>query len=58
MWSVKIVSNINVYSDWGAASALGVVLLLIILTILWSCRKRVRALVKQASSAKVGAPSL
>lgn len=49
MWSVKIVSNINVYSDWGAASALGVVLLLIILGILGSCRKLVRTIVKQVS---------
>ena len=29
MWSMKIASNINTYGDWGAASALGVVMLLI-----------------------------
>jgi putative spermidine/putrescine transport system permease protein len=49
MWSVKIVSNINVYSDWGAASALGVVLLFIIIASLWSCRMLVRAIVRQMS---------
>jgi putative spermidine/putrescine transport system permease protein len=49
MWSVKIVSNINVYADWGAASALGVVLLAIIVAILWACRALLRVLVRQAS---------
>jgi ABC-type spermidine/putrescine transport system permease subunit I len=38
MWSMKIESNINVYPDWGAASALGVVLLVIVLVLLWLCR--------------------
>jgi ABC-type spermidine/putrescine transport system permease subunit I len=47
MWSVKIVSNINVYSDWGAASALGVVLLLIIIAILWASRTLVGLVVKR-----------
>ena len=27
MWAMKIESNVNQYPDWGAASALGVVLL-------------------------------
>lgn len=35
MWAMQIERSIAVYSDWGAASALGVVLLLITLGILW-----------------------
>ena len=35
MWSMQIERNITYHSDWGAASALGVVLLVITLTILW-----------------------
>jgi ABC-type spermidine/putrescine transport system permease subunit I len=47
MWSMKIVSNINIYSDWGAASALGVVLLLVALAVLWCCRRLVQAAMRQ-----------
>jgi ABC-type spermidine/putrescine transport system permease subunit I len=43
MWSMKIVSNINIYADWGAASALGVVLLVVAFAVLWGCRGLVRA---------------
>lgn len=35
MWSMQIERSIAVYADWGAASALGVVLLVITLGILW-----------------------
>jgi putative spermidine/putrescine transport system permease protein/spermidine/putrescine transport system permease protein len=35
MWSMSIERNVAVYSDWGAASALGVVLLVVTLAILW-----------------------
>lgn len=35
MWAMQIERSIAVYSDWGAASALGVVLLVITLGILW-----------------------
>jgi putative spermidine/putrescine transport system permease protein/spermidine/putrescine transport system permease protein len=35
MWSMQIERSIAVYSDWGAASALGVVLLVITMGILW-----------------------
>lgn len=35
MWSMQIERNITYHADWGAASALGVVLLLITLGILW-----------------------
>lgn len=35
MWSMQIERSIAVYSDWGAASALGVVLLVITIGVLW-----------------------
>ncbi|WP_374441427.1 ABC transporter permease [Stella sp.] len=35
MWSMSIERSVAVYSDWGAASALGVVLLVVTLGILW-----------------------
>ena len=35
MWSMQIERNVTYYSDWGAASALGVVLLVMTLGILW-----------------------
>ncbi len=35
MWAMQIERSLAVYSDWGAASALGVVLLVITLAILW-----------------------
>jgi putative spermidine/putrescine transport system permease protein/spermidine/putrescine transport system permease protein len=36
MWSMQIERNVTYYADWGAASALGVVLLVLTLAILWS----------------------
>jgi ABC-type spermidine/putrescine transport system permease subunit I len=50
MWSMKIETNIDRYTDWGAASALGVVLLVITLAVLWVCRKLVRALAHRTQS--------
>jgi putative spermidine/putrescine transport system permease protein/spermidine/putrescine transport system permease protein len=35
MWSMQIERNVTYYADWGAASALGVVLLVLTLGILW-----------------------
>jgi putative spermidine/putrescine transport system permease protein/spermidine/putrescine transport system permease protein len=35
MWSMQIERNVSYYGDWGAASALGVVLLVLTLAILW-----------------------
>ena len=35
MWSMQIERNITYYADWGAASSLGVVLLVMTLSILW-----------------------
>jgi ABC-type spermidine/putrescine transport system permease subunit I len=35
MWSMQIERNVTYHSDWGAASALGVVLLLMTLALLW-----------------------
>src|SRR5262249_27092448 len=35
MWSMQIERNVSYYDDWGAASALGVVLLVLTLGILW-----------------------
>ena len=35
MWSMQIERNVTYHSDWGAASALGVVLLAMTLAILW-----------------------
>lgn len=36
MWSMQIERNVTYHSDWGAASALGVVLLVMTLGILWA----------------------
>jgi len=35
MWSMQIERSVSYHSDWGAASALGVVLLVMALGILW-----------------------
>ena len=35
MWSMQIERNVTYYADWGAASALGVVLLVMTIAILW-----------------------
>ena len=35
MWSMQIERNVSYYGDWGAASALGVVLLVLTIGILW-----------------------
>jgi ABC-type spermidine/putrescine transport system permease subunit I len=35
MWAMQIERSIAVYSDWGAASALGVVLLVVTMGVLW-----------------------
>ncbi len=35
MWSMQIERNVTYYSDWGAASALGVVLLVMTIAVLW-----------------------
>jgi putative spermidine/putrescine transport system permease protein len=43
MWSMKIETSIDRYTDWGAASSLGVVLLLIVLAILAAARGIIRA---------------
>ena len=39
MWSMQIESNVALYANWGAASALGVVLLAVTLAILWGMNK-------------------
>jgi len=39
MWSMQIESNIALYSNWGAASALGVLLLVVTLLLLWGVRR-------------------
>jgi ABC-type spermidine/putrescine transport system permease subunit I len=36
MWAMQIETNVTYHSDWGAASALGVVLLVMTLAILWA----------------------
>jgi ABC-type spermidine/putrescine transport system permease subunit I len=46
MWSMKIETSIDRYTDWGAASSLGVVLLLITLATLWIARKLLRRFVR------------
>ncbi len=48
MWSMKIESNVNTYPDWGAASALDVVLLLIALAILGTCSRLVAVALRRA----------
>ena len=42
MWSMQIERSMAVYSDWGAASALGVVLLVITIGLLWLVSRIVR----------------
>ena len=42
MWSMQIESNVALYANWGAASALGVVLLVVTLGILWSMNRLFR----------------
>ena len=42
MVSMKIASNIELFVNWGAASALGVVLLAITLLILWAAGRLLR----------------
>jgi ABC-type spermidine/putrescine transport system permease subunit I len=42
MWSMQIERNLSMYSDWGATSALGVVLLVVTLGILWVMSRLVR----------------
>ncbi|UXX84749.1 ABC transporter permease [Roseovarius pelagicus] len=39
MWAMQIERSMAVYADWGAASALGVVLLVMTLSILWAFAK-------------------
>ena len=39
MWSMSIERSVAVYADWGAASALGVVLLVVTLGILWAMNR-------------------
>ncbi len=39
MWAMRIETSINLYSNWGAASALGVVLLIVTLGILYGLNK-------------------
>ncbi|MGE0718024.1 MAG: ABC transporter permease [Alphaproteobacteria bacterium] len=39
MWSMSIERSVAVYADWGAASALGVVLLVVTLAILWAMNR-------------------
>ena len=39
MWAQRIETSINLYANWGAASALGVVLLIVTLAILYGLNK-------------------
>ncbi len=39
MWAMRIESSINLYANWGAASALGVVLLIVTVLLLWMLNK-------------------
>ena len=39
MWSMQIEKSVAMYANWGAASALGVVLLLVTLSLLWLASK-------------------
>ena len=53
MWSNRIQTNIEIYPDWGAASALGVVLLfvtVVVLTLSW--RLMALVLVRGAADAR------
>lgn len=38
MWAMQIADNISLYGNWGAASALGVILLVVTFAILWLLR--------------------
>ena len=42
MWAMRIEKSINLYSNWGAASALGVVLLVVALALLYGLNKLFR----------------
>jgi len=42
MWAMQIESNVALYANWGAASALGVALLVVTLAILWGMTKLFR----------------
>lgn len=42
MWAMQIESNVALYANWGAASALGVTLLVVTLAILWGMTKLFR----------------
>ena len=44
MWAMQIERSMAVYADWGAASALGVVLLVMTLGILWAFARLTGAL--------------
>ena len=48
--SMKIVSNIELFVNWGAASALGVVLLVLTMAVLWIASRFVR--LEQMTGAK------
>lgn len=50
MWSMKIVTSINRYSDWGAASSLGVVLLVVVGLLLWAAQRVAAGLLGTARS--------
>ncbi len=39
MWAMRIESSVNLYANWGAASALGVVLLVVTLVLLWGLNR-------------------
>jgi len=39
MWAMRIESSVTYYANWGAASALGVVLLVVTLALLWGLNK-------------------
>lgn len=42
MWAMRIESNVALYANWGAASSLGVVLLIVTLLLLWAFSKLFR----------------
>ena len=42
MWAMQIESNVALYANWGAASALGVALLIVTLAILWGMTRLFR----------------
>ncbi|MNH16410.1 hypothetical protein D3C79_760530 [compost metagenome] len=39
MWSMKISDTISLFGNWGAASALGVTLLMVTVLMLWGLRR-------------------